>query len=124
MTKIFNAEAADVVSVEDIGEYPLPFNPDYVVRIKSVSMARMNEFTESNKKGGAVAAAAVKNLIRESIVDEEGKPVYTKDTAEKLLKGRTRLVGAFIKMISRHNGADDEIDEFSEEAEKKSDPAS
>lgn len=120
MTQYFSAEMIGEVSAEDIGEYPLPFKSEIIVRVKSVSMARMKQYQESVQKGGSVATSAGKDLIRESIVDENGKPVYTRDTAEQMLKGRTRLVAAFLQMISHHNGGDDKVQE---EAEKKSDLA-
>ena len=108
------------VSADDIGEYPLPFDPDMMVRVKSVDMAKMKQFHESSKKGGAVASAAEKALIRDSIINPDDSPVYkTQDAVEQMLKGRTRLIAALISMISRHNGGEDKI---SEDAEKKSDP--
>lgn len=119
MTKYLNAELASVIANEDVGEYPLPFDPDITVRVRSVPMARMKQYQEALVKGGSLATAATKDLIRESIIDESGEAVYTKDTAEKLLKGRTRLIAALVNMISKHNGGDDKI---SEDAEKKSEP--
>ncbi len=97
----------------------LPFNPEIIVRVQSVNMSRMKQFQDSVKKGGAVAAAAEKSLIKDSIINPDGSPVYTAVTAEAMLKGRTRLVSAYIKMISAHNGGEDVI---AEDAEKKSDP--
>lgn len=118
MTKYLTSENVAAVSAEDIGEYPLPFDPEIIVRVKSVSMSRMRQYQEAIKKGGSVAAAADKALIRESIIDPDGSPVYANDdAAEKMLKGRTRLVVALINMISQHNGGEDKV---AEDAEKKS----
>jgi hypothetical protein len=118
VTKYFCSDNIAEVSAADIGEYPLPFDPEMLVRVKSVPMARMKQFFESNQKGGAVASAAEKALIQESIINPDGTPVYaSKDHAESLLKGRTRLVSALVKMISLHNGGEDKV---AEEAEKKS----
>jgi len=117
VTKYFSSELLAEVSAEDIGEYPLPFDPEIVVRVQSVPMARMRQYQESVKKGGAVAAAAEKQLIRDSIINPDNSPVYTKDTAETMLKGRSRLIGALIQMISTHNGGEDKV---VEDAEKKS----
>ena len=118
MTKYFCSDNVAEVSADDIGEFPLPFDPEMIVRVKSVPMARMKQFQESSQKGGAVAAAAEKALIRDSIINPDGSPVYSdKDAAETMLKGRTRLIAALISMISRHNGGEDRV---AEEAEKKS----
>jgi len=119
VTKYFSSELLAEVSAEDVGEYPLPFEPEIVVRVQSVPMARMRQYQEAVKKGGAVAAAAEKALIRDSIINPDNSPVYTKDTAETMLKGRSRLIGALIQMISTHNGGEDKV---VEDAEKKSDP--
>lgn len=108
----------DTLSAEDVGEYPLPFNPDIIVRVKSVSMARMRQYQDAAKKGGSGSIAADKALIRESIINEDGSPVYADNaTAESMLKGRTRLIVALINMITAHNGGEDKV---AEDAEKKS----
>ena len=119
VTKYFCSDNVAEVSADDIGEYPLPFDPEMIVRVKSLPMARMKQFQEAVKKGGAVASAAEKALIRDSIINPDDSPVYGKaDVAEAMLKGRTRLISALVKMISAHNGGEDTI---AEEAEKKSD---
>jgi len=119
VTKYFCSDNVAEVSADDIGEYPLPFDPEMIVRVKSVPMSRMKQFQESNQKGGAVASAAEKALIRDSIINPDGTPVYgTSEAAESMLKGRTRLVAALIHMISVHNGGEDKI--AAAEAEKKS----
>ncbi len=121
MTKYLTSENVAEISSDDIGEYPLPWDPEILVRVKSVSMARMKQYQELAAKGGAVASAADKSLIRESIINPDGTPVYaTEAMAETMLKGRTRLVAALVKMISRHNGGDDKI---AEDAAKKSETA-
>ena len=118
MTKYFSTETLPDVSAEDVSEYPLPFDPDMLVRVKSVPMSRMKQYQDSAAKGGSVAAAAEKALIRDSIVNPDGSPVYASDAiAEQMLKGRTRLVAALLRMISLHNGGEDKI---VEDAEKKS----
>ena len=118
MTKYFCTENIAEVAADDIGEYPLPFDPDMIVRVKSVSMARMKQFQEAQKKGGSVASAAEKTLIRDSIINPDDSPVYkTQDAVESMLKGRTRLIAALVNMISQHNGGEDKI---AEDAEKKS----
>ena len=118
MTKYFCSENVEQVSADDIGEFPLPFDPEMIVRVKSVPMARMKQFQESSQKGGAVAAAAEKALIRDSIINPDGSPVYgTPSAAEAMLKGRTRLIAALIHMISMHNGGEDKV---AADAEKKS----
>ena len=120
MTKYFCSENVEAVSADDIGEFPLPFDPEMIVRVKSVPMYRMKQFQEASQKGGSVAAAAEKALIRDSIINPDGSPVYgNNDAAEAMLKGRTRLIAALIKMISAHNGGEDTV---AEEAAKKSEP--
>lgn len=122
MTKYFCSDNVAEVSADDIGEYPFPFDAEMIVRVQSLPMARMKQFQDAIAKGGAVAAAAEKALIRDSIINPDGSPVYgSKDAVEATLKGRTRLVSALIKMISAHNGGEDTV---AEHAEKKSDPTS
>lgn len=121
MTKYFSTEMLPELAGEDIQDYPLPFAPDIMVRIKSVPMARMRQYHDSVHKGGSVAAAADKALIRESVINEDGTPVYKTDAmAEQMLKGRTRLVTALIRLISLHNGGEDKLITETEAAEKKS----
>lgn len=120
MTKYFSTETLAEVTAQDIGEYPLPFDPDMIVRVQSLPMARMKQYQDSVAKGGAVAIAAGKALIRDSILNPDNSLVYASDAAaEAMLKGRTRLVAALLAMINKHNGGDDKI---VEDAEKKSDP--
>ena len=118
MAKYLSAENLEEASACDIGEYPLPYDPEMLVRVKSVSMSRMKQFQESQKKGGAVASAAEKALITESIVGPDGLPLYTAETAERSLKGKTRFVLALIKMINKHNGGNDNLDSEIEDVAK------
>lgn len=116
MTTYFSTEMLDSLSSEDVGEYPLPFAPEVLVRVKSLTMARMKQYQEAHQKGGTVAAAAEKALIRDSILNPDNTPVYqSAEHVEQVLKGRSRLVGALLRMISLHNGGEDKIT-----AEKKS----
>jgi hypothetical protein len=120
VTTYFCTENIAEVSADDVGEYPLPFDPDMIVRVRSVDMGRMRQYHEAVTKGGSVAIAAQKALIRDSIINPDNSPVYAdKDAAERMLKGRTRLISALIQMISAHNGGEDKVVET---AEKKSDP--
>lgn len=120
MTKYFSTETLAEVTAQDIGEYPLPFDPDMIVRVQSLPMARMKQYQDAVSKGGAVAIAAGKALIRDSILNPDDTLVYANEAAcEAMLKGRTRLVAALLAMINKHNGGDDKI---VEDAEKKSDP--
>lgn len=120
MAKYLTIDDLKSFSEEDIGEYPLPFDPETLVRVKSVPMARMKQYQEAVQKGGSVATSATKALIRDSIVGPDGQPLYSAETSESMLKGRTRLVAAMLAMISKHNGGDDKV---AEDAEKKSDQA-
>ena len=119
MTNYFTGEMLANVSEEDVGEYPLPFGTEeIIVRVKSVSMARMKQYQDAVQKGGAVAIAAGKALIRDSILNPDGTPVYGDAAkAEAMMKGRTRLIAALLQMINKHNGGDDKI---ADDAEKKS----
>ncbi len=121
VTRYFSTALLEELSAEDVAEYPLPFAPDVLVRVKSVPMARMKQYLESQSKGGAVAAAAQKMLIRDSIINPDGTPVYASDSqVETAMKGRTRLMSALMKIINLHNGGEDAI---VEEAAKKSETA-
>ena len=121
MASYFCTDNVDEVSAEDVQDYPLPFNPEMLVRVQSVPMNRMKQYHDAVSKGGAVAIAAQKSLIRDSIINPDGSPVY-KDSAkaEAMLKGRTRLVSALIQIISLHNGGEDKVTNEADTAEKKS----
>lgn len=125
MTRYLCTENLSEVSADDIEEYPLPFAPDMLVRVQSVPMSRMKQYHDSVSKGGAVASAAQKSLIRDSIINPDGSPVYKDNAAgEAMFKGTTRLISALIQMISLHNGGEDKVTRMEEDAEKKSDPIS
>lgn len=125
MTKYLCTENLNEVSADDIEEYPLPFAPDMLVRVQSVPMSRMKQYHDLVSKGGSVASAAQKALIRDSIINPDGSPVYKDNAAaEAILKSPTRLISALIQMISLHNGGEDKVTRMEEDAEKKSDPIS
>lgn len=105
----------------DIAEYALPWNPDVIVRIKSVPMSRIEQFQDANKQGGKVAEHAQNALIADSLVKADGKPFSTA-SLNKLLTGKARLVVALVKMISEHNGGDDQLKRLETDAGKKSEP--
>ncbi len=120
MPRFLNKTNVDQVTAEDIEDYPLPYDPEIVVRIRSVSLGRMRQYFESSEKGGTVARKALYALIAESVVDESGQPVFdTPDTVEGVGKAKTRFVNAVQKMIELHNGGKDKL--TVEEAEKNSD---
>lgn len=123
MSRYFNE--GDILNAceEDVQEYPLPDDPTVIVRVRSVDVDRMKRFQEASAKGGRVALRAQAELLAESIVDEAGNPVLN---ADKLVtvngKVRTRRFMNLIRIVSDHNGSNDEVKarEAEELAEKKS----
>lgn len=105
---------------EDVKEYFLPCDPSKKVRVKSVSMNRMREYQESAKKGGAVERRAQCALIADSVVGLDNKPIWTTDALYNAAgKTQTRFMMSLIKLVSAHNGGDDEVEEAkAEELEK------
>jgi hypothetical protein len=105
---------------EDVKEYFLPCDPSKKVRVKSVSMNRMRDYQESAKKGGAVERRAQCALIAESVVGLDNKPIWNTDALYNAAgKTTTRFMMALIKLVSSHNGGDDEVEQAkAEELEK------
>ena len=105
---------------EDIREYPLPDDPEVIVRIKSVSVARMRQYGESVGKGGAIERRAQAALIVDSVINEDGTPTFKSvDEVYNLMgKVRSRRLTGLVKIISQHNGGEDKVAE--DDAEKKS----
>lgn len=119
MPKYLNKTNVDQAIAEDIEDYPLPYDPEMLVRIRSVSLGRMRQYFEASEKGGPVARKALYSLISDSVVDEAGQPIFdTPDAVESVGKAKTRFVNAVQKMIEQHNGGRDKL--TVEEAEKNS----
>jgi hypothetical protein len=103
---------------QDVKEYLLPCDTSKKVRVKSVSVNRMREYHESAKKGGSVERRAQCALISESVVGIDNQPLWTADQLYNSAgKTNTRFFTALVKLVSTHNGADDDV----EEVEKNSD---
>ncbi len=106
--------------VEDVAEYSLPDDPTILVRVKSVSVHRMKQYQEAAAKGGNIQRKAQAELIADSVIDENGKPVFSATKLyETMGRVRTRRFIGLVNIVSKHNGGDDEVRE-AEEAEKKS----
>ena len=114
--KYLSAEMVPTLSAEDVGEYPLPWDPQILVRVKSQSVARMKQYSDAEEKGGSFARAQQYQLVADSIIDEHDQPVFDFNAVKQMGKTRTRLYKALVQMISHHNGSDDKI----ETAEKNS----
>jgi len=118
--KFFSLAHLEEAMAEDIREYPLPDDPEVIVRIKSVSVARMRQYGESAGKGGAIERRAQAALIVDSVIDEHGNPAFksVEDVYNLMSKVRSRRLTGLIKIISQHNGGEDKAEEL--DAEKKS----
>jgi hypothetical protein len=105
---------------EDVREYFLPCDPQKKVRVRSVSTNRMREYQEAAKKGGSVERRAQCALLSESVVGLDNKPLWTTDELYNVAgKARTRWFMSVVKLVARHNGSDDEVEEVkAEETEK------
>ena len=114
MPKYLNKENRSEVSAKRVGDYPLPYDPDLLVRVQSLPMARMNRYSEAAQAGGERARVQTYQLIADSIVDENGERVWESGNIQKeLADADCRLVSALIKIIGQHNGGNDqEIEEM------------
>lgn len=115
--KLEDLETAQEV---DVREYFLPCDPSKKVRIASVSVQRMREYQEACRKGGSAERRAQANLIADSVVGTDNKPLWTgAQVYETAGKTKTRWFMALVKLVSVHNGAEDEVLEAqAEELEK------
>lgn len=125
--KIFSADMLDEGQVEDVENYQLPDDPSVTVRIRSVSMARMKQYQRMAAKGGEIERRAMADLIADSLVNMQNKTYMDGEVIFKKANGqRTRRMMGIIKLITHHNGGDDDVklaessDEKAAEAEKKS----
>lgn len=119
----FGAQHLEEALVEDVREYPLPDDPEVIVRIKSVSVARMRQYGESAGKSQAIERRAQAALIVDSVIDEHGKPVFKSvdDVYNMMSKVRSRRLTGLIKIISQHNGGEDKVAEDTDEKKSDSD---
>jgi len=105
---------------QDVKEYFLPCDPSKKVRVKSVSVNRMREYHESAKKGGSVERRAQCALIAESVVGIDNAPLWTAEALYNAAgKTNTRFFTSLVKLVSTHNGSEDEVN-VAEEIEKNS----
>jgi hypothetical protein len=107
MTKYLNKTTRGTLSSVRISEYPLPYDTEIIVRVKSQPMSRMNRHADATEAGGQRARTSTIKLLSESIVDEADVPVWSASEVELLLESDCRLVSALMKMIVDHNGGND-----------------
>lgn len=113
MTKYLNQETQSENLKPEIKEYKLPYDPETIVRVKQPSMARMERYAESQKKGGGTAKRETYLLIAESIVDENDQRVWSNEEAKNLSEAKCELITALVKMIGQcSGGTEDEIEEM------------
>lgn len=103
-----NKETKANLSRVRVSEYPLPYEPDTLVRIKSQPMARMNRYAEAVQTGGDRAKQDTYKLLAESVIDEADEQVFDPKEIQELAQADTRLVTALIKMVTKHNGGGDQ----------------
>lgn len=112
MSEASYLDASDLIKAQeqDIKEYYLPCDPSKKVRVSMVPSTRMREYHESAKKGGAVERRAQCALIAETIVGIDNKPLWTADDLYNAAgKASTRFLTSLIKVVSAHNGSEDEV---------------
>jgi len=120
MSEASYLSANDLIAAQemDVKEYFLPCDPTKKVRVKLVPVTRMREYHEAAKKGGAVERRAQCALIAESVVGIDNSPLWTADDLYNVAgKISTRFFTSLIKVVSTHNGSDDEVNAV-EEIEK------
>lgn len=105
---------------EDVTQYDFPCDPSKKVRVKSATVNRMRQYHESAKKGGSTERMAQCALIAESVVGLDNKPMFTADQLYKAVGTiKTRWFTALVKLVSKHNGAEDEVNESESDAIEK-----
>ena len=97
---------------EDVTEYKFPCDDTKTVRVKSVTVSRMKQYTESAKKGGLVEKRAQCALIAESCVGLDNKPIWSVEELYNAVSAmKTRWFNSLVKLVAAHNGAEDEVEE-------------
>jgi hypothetical protein len=105
---------------QDVREYYLPCDNSKKVRIRSVSVERMRQYQEQAKKGGSSERRGQCALIADSVVGLDNKPIWSADDLYNAAgKSQTRWFMALVKLVSTHNGGDDEVTEAKAEEELK-----
>lgn len=112
----FGREHAKAVYV--VHEYPLPYEPETIVRIQEQPMSVMNRFAEMQKKGGEQARSEAYRVISLSVVDESNERIWTGSSIDEIKTMPTKLITALMKMIGQANGGDDdEVEEIAKNFE-------
>ncbi|TWT57255.1 hypothetical protein KOR42_06130 [Thalassoglobus neptunius] len=113
MPNYLNRDNKNQFAKSKIKEYPLPFDPGTLVRVKQQSISRMHRYSEASQAGGTRAKKETFSLIADSIVDETDQPVWESGEVAQLAEADCQLVNALIKMIGHANGGtEDEIEEM------------
>lgn len=107
MPKYLSKETKGALSGERVSEYPLPYDSEILVRVKSLPIGRLNRYSEATAKGGERAKLETYHLIADSIIDEVGGRVWETSEVKELASADCRLIKALIGMIGKHNGGSD-----------------
>lgn len=108
MPQYLNKSNKSTLSKVRVSEYPLPYDSETIVRIKSQPMGRMNRYSEAVQAGGQKLKTETYKLIADSVVDESGESVFDSSEVKELSESDTRFVTSLIKMITKHNGGSDQ----------------
>ena len=109
MTRVMlSRENADNLLSTYTADYPfsdIPGQPSAAFRVRSASMARINRWREASagKNGGAVWRALC-DLIAESVIDENGEPIWTGAAIQEMSKANTKRFMDLQLGVLNHNG--------------------
>ncbi len=108
----------EIVSCK-IEEHPLKHHPHIIARVKQLPLGVLNRLSRPSLKEGPEGDKARAELIVLSIVNEDGTPAFTEESAESLKTSSAPIFGDLMDAIGKaNNKTKKEIDKEADDAEK------
>ncbi len=124
MSQFFSASLARQI-VSKIETFPLPSDPETLVRIKQLPIGVLRRLGELAAQDGTEGDQARSELVQRSVVDADGNPIF--DANYPLMDELTvELLKDLMTLIGRANNktADKTFNQQVDDAEKNSEPTS
>lgn len=127
MSNVLSVEEIEAAQDTDYAEVPVPeWKKDSIVRLGSLMASDYNEWVEKN--GELTVRQSGYDLIRRSIVDENGKRIGSPALVEVLRKKDARIISRLLSAALNLNGmvgkGAEEIKNASSEAKPDASPVS
>lgn len=92
-----------------IAEYPLPYDPDTTVRLKSLPISRMNWVESEQAHGGERAQRAGLTMIQEAVLNgaSDTETLWSSGEMPEIQRTNSRLILALLRMVGTHLGLKD-----------------